>query len=160
MSANRTINALSGSTRKERASASMRPIVIPVITTAAAISIVTPTPLRIAGKQRCISSQLKNTSRKRECTVASADDLGDKGACARFSRLGENALGVPLFDDRAVVHEDYAVGCVPCKSHLMAHDQHGHAGLLELAHDLEHAPDKLRVERGCRLVEQHDLRLE
>ena len=41
----------------------------------------------------------------------------------------------------------------------MRDDDHGHAGVRQLLHDVEHLADHLGVERGCRLVEQHDLRL-
>ena len=41
----------------------------------------------------------------------------------------------------------------------MRDDDHGHAGVRQLLHNVEHLADHLGVERGCRLVEQHDLRL-
>ena len=39
----------------------------------------------------------------------------------------------------------------------MGHAQHGHAGLSELDHDVEHLFDHFRIQRGCGLIEQHDL---
>jgi hypothetical protein len=41
----------------------------------------------------------------------------------------------------------------------VAHHQHGHAVLGEFHHGVEHLLDHLRIERGSRLVEQHDLRV-
>ena len=61
--------------------------------------------------------------------------------------------------DLARVHEDDAVGYGAGETHLVRDDDHGHAFVSELDHDIEHFPDHLRVERGGRLVEQHQLRL-
>ena len=41
----------------------------------------------------------------------------------------------------------------------MGHDDHRHAPVGELAHDVEDLADELRVERGGRLVEEHELGL-
>ena len=41
----------------------------------------------------------------------------------------------------------------------MRDDQHRHAVAREIAHDVEHLPDHLRVQRRGRLVEQHQLRV-
>src|SRR6266436_4485582 len=143
-SAKTTISALTGSTRNERATASTRPSAMPVTTTAAAISIVTTTPFMMAGKYRSISSGLKNASRKRDqpsIAAASVCELGQERASAHLAGRGEDLLRRPLLHDRAVVHEDHAVGGVAREPHLVAHHQHGHAAALELAHDVEHAAD-------------------
>src|SRR4029453_11518410 len=153
---------LTASRRNVRTIASASPSKVPVTTTAAAISIVTTTPFMMAGKYRSITSQLKNVSRKRDqaSMAVSARDLGDEGAGARLAGRRKHLLRRPLLHDDPVIHEDHAVGGVARKAHLVAHHQHGHAAALELAHDTEHAADKLRVERGGRLVEQHDLGFE
>src|ERR1700736_1886889 len=65
-SAKSTIATLIGRARKARITTSARPAQMPVKTTAASISIVTPTPFMIAGKYLWISSHLKNASRKAE----------------------------------------------------------------------------------------------
>src|SRR6266852_3788823 len=97
--------------RQERKIASARPSTRPLITTAAAISIVTATPFMMAGKYRSISSHLKNVSRKRDQSsmTASTHEVGNEGASSRLARRGENRLGAPFFDDHTMVHEDDAV---------------------------------------------------
>ena len=78
----------------------------------------------------------------------------------RASRGFAKMRGRSFLDDAAVIHEDHAIGGVARETHLVAHHQHGHAAVLELAHHGEHAADELRIERRGRLVEQHDGRLE
>src|ERR1700704_509000 len=123
------MSTLTGNTRNERRIASTRPSARPVTTTAAAISTVTTTPFMIAGKYRSISSGLKNASRKRDqpSIAASARELGQERAGARLAGCGEYLLRRALFHDRAVVHENHAVGGVACEPHLVAHHQHRHA---------------------------------
>src|ERR1700732_925327 len=161
-SAKSTITTFIDRARKARITASARPAQMPVKTTAAAISICTPTPFMIAGKYLWISSHLKNASRKAEWNsiVGSACNIGDESAGARSFRLGEDLLGRPFLPDGAVIEKDHAVGGVPRKPHLMAHHEHRHAAAFELAHHIEHAADELGSERGGGFVEQHQLRLE
>ena len=64
-----------------------------------------------------------------------------------------------VLEDHALVHKDHAVGHRAGKGHLVRDDDHGHAVGSELAHDLEHLSHDLGVERGGRLVEQHNLRI-
>ncbi len=45
------------------------------------------------------------------------------------------------------------------ETHLVRDDEHRHALRRELAHDGQHLAPQLGIERGGRLVEQHDLRL-
>ena len=73
--------------------------------------------------------------------------------------LVKNVLGRALLDDLAPVHEDDAIGDRAGKSHLVRDAQHGHAGAGQLDHDVEHLLDHLGIERGRRLVEQHDARV-
>ena len=58
-----------------------------------------------------------------------------------------------------VIHQHHAIGDLPGKSHLVAHHQHGHPVECQRHHRVEDLLDHFRVERGSRLVEQHDLRL-
>src|SRR5581483_8838783 len=59
----------------------------------------------------------------------------------------------------AFVHEYDAVRDLAGKSHLMRDDQHGHAVVRECDHCVEHLLDHFGIERRCRLVEKHDLRI-
>ena len=69
----------------------------------------------------------------------------------------EEIGGGALFDDRALGHEDDAVGDLAREAHLMRDDDHRHAVFRKVAHQIEHLADHLGVERGGRLVEEHDL---
>jgi hypothetical protein len=62
-------------------------------------------------------------------------------------------------DDLPAIHEHDAVGHLAGEAHFVAHHQHGHAVLGETDHGVEHLLDHFRVERGGRLVEQHDFRV-
>ena len=73
--------------------------------------------------------------------------------------MGEEFLRHVHLDDLALVHEHHAVGDLAGKTHLMGDHQHGHAVLGEADHGVEHLLDHFRIERGGRLVEQHDLRV-
>src|SRR3954466_6525829 len=73
-------------------------------------------------------------------------------------RLGEELLRRRLFDDLAAVPEHHGVGHAPREAHLVRHADHGHALAPEVLHDVQHLLDHLRIERGGRLVEEHDLR--
>src|SRR5437588_8925359 len=156
------MRALIGGTRSVRTSASIRPSATPVITTAAAISIVTAMPASIEGKYCLISVHLKNVSMKRDqaSMAVSARKFHDEAFGPRLARVGKNLLRWPFLDDDAVVHKDHTVSGIARKAQLMADHQHGHAAGLELAHHPEHAADELGIERGGRLVEQHCFRLE
>src|SRR5215216_3545664 len=84
------------------------------------------------------------------------DDLVDEVACAVALGRLEELLGGALLDDVAVVDEDDPVADLAREPHLVGHDGHRHAVAREIAHDVEHLPDHLRVERGRGLVEQHE----
>ena len=73
-------------------------------------------------------------------------------------RVREELLGGRLFDDRAVGHEQHAVGGLAREAHLVGDDDHGHAVAGEADHDIEHLVDHLGVERAGRLVHQDELR--
>ena len=67
--------------------------------------------------------------------------------------------GVPLSTIKPCIEEIHAVGDRAGEAHLVRHHQHGHAGLRQLHHHIQHLFDHLRVERGGRLVKEHDLGL-
>ena len=75
------------------------------------------------------------------------------------SGRGEELLRRLDLHDLARVHEDHPVGHAAGEPHLVGDHHHGHALLGEVGHDLEHLVDHLRIQRGGRLVEKHDLRL-
>ena len=75
------------------------------------------------------------------------------------TRGGEELLGGRLLDDRAVGHEEHAVGRLAGEAHLVGDDDHRHAVFGEADHHVEHLVDHLGVERAGRLVEEHQLRL-
>jgi hypothetical protein len=57
------------------------------------------------------------------------------------------------------VMNDDAVGHLPREIHLVGDDEHRHAVLRELPHDLQDLADQFRIEGRCHLVEEHDPRL-
>ncbi len=69
-------------------------------------------------------------------------------------------LRLAVLHDDAAVDEDDPVGCLTGKAHLVGHHQHGHALLRQRLHDAQHLAHHFRVQRGGRLVEEHDLRLQ
>src|SRR3989449_4577754 len=87
------------------------------------------------------------------------EDLGQELLAAVRLRRGEEILRRALLDHLPLVHEDDAVGDAAGEPHLVRDAHHRHALAGERGHDVEHLVDHLRVERGGRLVEQHDLRL-
>ena len=51
------------------------------------------------------------------------------------------------------------VGNVSCKCHLVCNDQHGHAFVCQSTHNFQYFTYHFRVQCGCRLVKEQDLRL-
>ena len=78
---------------------------------------------------------------------------------ALFPGLADHLSRRPFLDDDAAVHEQHLVGHLARELHLVRDDDHRHAFLGEAAHDAEDVADELGVQRGRRLVEQHQLRL-
>ena len=74
-------------------------------------------------------------------------------------RILEHLAGRIALHDLAAVHEHHPVRHLPRKPHLVRHAHHGHAGLGQRDHGVQHLLDHLRIKRRGRLVEQHDLRL-
>ena len=73
--------------------------------------------------------------------------------------LSKTSSGVPCSTMTPLVHEDDAVGDVAGEAHLVGDDDHRHAALGELLHDVEHAAHELGVERRGDLVEEHHVRV-
>src|SRR6059036_1925420 len=85
------------------------------------------------------------------------EDLRQELLAALRFRRGEEVLGRRLLDHLSLVHEYDAVGDAAGEPHFVRDTHHRHAVPGERGHDVEHLVDHLRVERGGRLVEQHDL---
>ncbi len=62
-------------------------------------------------------------------------------------------------NDRSTIHEHERVANLAGEAHLVCHHDHRHAVRGEASHDIEHLADELRIERGSRLVEEHQLRV-
>src|SRR5689334_1960906 len=77
---------------------------------------------------------------------------------SRLLRGAEDLGRRPLLDYDAAVHEDDAVGHLTREAHLVRYDDHRHAGVGQATNDRQHLADQLGVERGGRLVEQHEPR--
>jgi pfkB family carbohydrate kinase len=60
-----------------------------------------------------------------------------------------------LLDDCAAIHEHHLARRIAGKAHFMRHDDHGEPAFGKVAHDGEHLLNKLGIEGGCRLIEQH-----
>ena len=63
-----------------------------------------------------------------------------------------------MLDDHAAVGEVDLVGDLAREAHLVGHQHAGHALLGEVLDGDQHLLDRLRVERGGDLVEEHDVR--
>lgn len=87
------------------------------------------------------------------------EDLAQEVPGATRLRVGEERVRVGIFDDLAVGHEQDAVCGFAGESHLVRDDDHGHALLGEVRHDVQDLVDHLRIESGGRFIEEHDLRL-
>ena len=77
-------------------------------------------------------------------------------SCCGLPRTSD---GRPAFDHDALVHEDHLVADLAGEAELVGDHHHGHPGLGQGLHDVEHLADELRVERRGRLVEEHELGL-
>ena len=94
----------------------------------------------------------------RRTSTATAPWTGTPSS-ARAAGWPSTLARVAGLDDHAAVHEHQLVADLAGEADLVRHDDHRHAVDGEVAHHLEHLADQLRVERGGRLVEQHELRL-
>src|SRR3954468_23866567 len=111
----------------------------------------------MSGRYLAMTFALKKVSTKRSqldirCATSVALDLADEGARALAARGLEDRRPRTFLDDHALVHEEHAVGRIACEAHLMAHHDHRHAALAQVAHHAQHRADELRVECAGRLV--------
>ena len=70
---------------------------------------------------------------------------------------GQQYVGRALLDDLALFHEQDVRSEGAGEIHLVRGHDHGHAAVREVTDNREHFADKLGVEGGGRLVEEHDL---
>src|SRR5438876_7994130 len=75
-----------------------------------------------------------------------ADDLCEELCGARIARGAKEGLGRALLEDSAAVHEDDAICYLGGETHLMGHDQHGHAVLRQPPHHFQHLADELGIQ--------------
>ena len=90
---------------------------------------------------------------------SSASMAGREDSVQELSRpllLGvpQHLRGRPALDHDAAVEEDDLVGHMAGKRHLVRGDEHRHPLATQLAHEVEHLTDELRVEGAGHLVEQ------
>ena len=88
----------------------------------------------------------------------SREPLRERPGCVRAGGCPGPRRG-PAFDHHALVHEDHLVGDLAGKGEFVGDHNHGHPGLGQGLHDVEHLADKFRVECRGRLVEEHELGL-
>lgn len=70
----------------------------------------------------------------------------------------KHVLGRAGFGDDALVQKDDPVCDVARKADFMRDDHHRDAGIGKLTQEKQHFLDDLGIERGCRLIEKHQLR--
>ena len=69
--------------------------------------------------------------------------------------IDEDLRGSALFSDDAVLEIEDPVPHISGKTHLVGDDDHGHAVLGKLLHDLKHFACHLGIESGSGLIEEH-----
>src|SRR2546423_1826898 len=87
------------------------------------------------------------------------EDLTDELPGSILFRIREEQGGLSYLEYLALVHENDPVSNFSREPHLVRHHKHGHAIARKVTYYVEHFLNHLRVERGRRLVEQHDLGL-
>lgn len=76
-----------------------------------------------------------------------------------MDRVLQDLLRRTFLNDHTAIHEDDTIGHFAGKTHFVGDDQHRHVLGGQLLHDGIDFVDELRIERRCRLVEEHHLRL-
>ena len=71
----------------------------------------------------------------------------------------EEVGGRRLEGDAAIIEEQHTVCHLAGKAHLVRHHQHGHAGIGQLAHHVQHFLHHFRVQRRSGLIKEHHARL-
>ncbi len=73
--------------------------------------------------------------------------------------MREELLRRILLHHLALIHEKYTGGHLAGKAHLMSNHYHGHTIVCQFLHNRKNLSDHLRIQRRCRLVEQHHIRV-
>ncbi|MCY1379167.1 hypothetical protein D9M69_668590 [compost metagenome] len=74
---------------------------------------------------------------------------------ARVRRVSKNFGGRSGCDHFAGNHKGNLIGNMRGETHFMGNDNHGHAFCGKRFHHLQNLPDEFGIERGGRLIEQH-----
>ena len=86
-------------------------------------------------------------------------DLAQEFLCTLMFGMIEQILRAALFDNNSTVHHDDG-GChFLGEFDFMRNDNHGPAFLCQFLHGIQNILYQFRVERGSRLVKQHQFRL-
>src|SRR3978361_1083985 len=80
------------------------------------------------------------------------EDLAEEVLGTIGFRIGEEFFGLGVLDDRALGHENDAIGRAPGEAHLVCDDDHRHALTGERRHDGQNLVDHLGIERAGGLV--------
>ena len=78
-----------------------------------------------------------------------------KGNCSLLLWATDDIVRVAFLNDDAAIHEDHPVSDLPGERHLMGDHDHGHPFGGKLPHHRKYVADKFRIQRRCRLVEEH-----
>ena len=81
-----------------------------------------------------------------------------KGFCSLLLRVCNEIVCGAFLNYDAAVHEYDAVCNVSCKAHLVCNDNHRHLFQCEILDNGQDTLGKLRIQCGCGLVEEQDLR--
>ena len=85
--------------------------------------------------------------------------LGQEVLQALALRMLKYILGRTFFNELTVSHEQHAVADLTGKAHLVGNDDHRHALVGKLLHNVENLADHFGVECTRRLVKEHNVRL-
>ena len=95
------------------------------------------------------------------CTVLAARCDGRTVVTLEGVQEQAAAFGAFLADEGAEQcgHQNNSVGHISCKSHLVRHEDHGHAAFCQLFHHGEHLAHHFRIQRRGGFIEEHDVRI-
>jgi hypothetical protein len=77
-----------------------------------------------------------------------------------MARIPHHLVWVAGLNYSPIHHDEYLIADFPSEPHLVGDDHHGHPLIRKLAHDGEDFRAYFGIERGGRLVEEHDLRIQ
>ena len=91
---------------------------------------------------------------------AARDGLRDVGKFKPWIlRILKEILRIILFGNISPIHEQHTGSNLAGKAHLMSYNHHGHSIIGQFFHQLKNLSNHLRIQRGCRLIEKHYLRI-